>query len=339
MEKALRIINSILFRRGPIYVHFGITHRCNLRCRMCNIRRDHPKDELSLDEIGRSFGILKKLGVIYASIGGGEPFLRKDLPEVVRMLIAKDMRVRVLTNGTIIDGEFTARLISAGLKEVSVSLDSLDNETQSYITGDKDALKRSVETIKLFSRALKGKRRLLLINTVVSPLNIDELPMLHEFAKANGYFISFVPIEAASSSEFSFRGKALGKLERIYGYLERLKSSGKSRIFNSSLFLRKSAEYMRTGRRNWKCDAGRLYYSLDPAGHLSACHNYPAILSLPEMEAENTDILKAAMERCKSLTDSCKGCMRPCWAELSFVSGDRRSLAEMARIQLLSGKE
>lgn len=318
-----RLIRGRIFKDIPLYVHYGITHRCNLSCRMCNIYKDAGKNgELSTSEIGEKFDFLRRLGVVYVSIGGGEPFLRTDLVSVVNLLRKKGLMVRLLTNGTLAEEFLIKQLVSAGLRDVSVSLDTLDPEKQEYIYNSKGVFAKIMKAMELFSAYIPQKGRLLLINTVVSPFNIKELPGLALFAKKKGYYISFVPVESNGFSEFDFGGIDHKEIDKSYDSLIRMKKEDKSPVFNSSLFLDVSRDYLKFKQHKWKCDAGRMYFSMNPAGKLSICHKFKA-----EECFLNED-------KRLSLIKGCSGCMRPCWAEVSFLMKDKKSFWEMARIKI-----
>jgi len=335
MRSIVRLSEALIFKNRPIYVHYGITHRCNLRCRMCNIDKSLNKGgELSIDEIDRLFDILRSVGVLYVSIGGGEPFLREDLAAVIKLLRKKGFWVRLLTNATLADAESIKGLASAGLREISISLDTLDNCRLSHIYNFEGALEKIISSAELFSSNLTKSDRVLLINTVVSRLNIRELPQLCRFVKEIGYYISFIPVETREDSEFAFRQEDFKDIDETYNYLLSMKRSGRSAIFNSSLFLEKSQQYLKTGRRNWRCDAGSLYLSVGPEGEVSICHKFRPFSSL--LGNDFMEHLKSGDFRrsAESKINSCSGCMRPCWAELSFLFRDARSFREMARVKL-----
>jgi MoaA/NifB/PqqE/SkfB family radical SAM enzyme len=331
-----KLAHTLFFKKHPLYVHFGITHRCNLACRMCEIERDASQDqELSIEQIEKIFDILKRLGTVYVSIGGGEPFLRSDLPLVVKLLRNKGFMVRLLTNGTLADESSIKNLISAGLREVSVSLDTFDSGKFAYICNCHDVWEKTMQGISLFSNILPKNNRLLLINTVVSPLNIRELPQLSRFAKKAGYYISFIPVETDGFSEFAFKEEDNRWIDESYDYLIKAKKKGSSAIFNSSIFLEKSRQYLKSGKRNWSCDAGKLYFSLSPKGELSICHKFKSGIYLLENNNKDFLISEEFKDNREKLIKGCPGCMRPCWAEISFLSGDMASLYEMLKVNFL----
>ncbi len=116
-------------------LRISVTDRCNFRCRYCMprevfgpafefLRRD---EILSFEEITRLARIFAGLGVRKVRLTGGEPTLRADLPELVRMLAAiEGIEVTLTTNGSLLSRQAQA-LADAGLRRVTVSLDSLDD--------------------------------------------------------------------------------------------------------------------------------------------------------------------------------------------------------------------
>ncbi len=122
----------------------SVTDRCNFRCPYCmpaEVYGDHyhflPKGELlTFEEITRIARICVSLGVTKIRITGGEPLLRRDLPRLVAMLAEIDgvEDLALTTNGYHL-AEHAAALRKAGLRRVTVSLDSLDEEEFQRLNG------------------------------------------------------------------------------------------------------------------------------------------------------------------------------------------------------------
>ena len=119
-------------------LRISVTDRCNFRCRYCMPREVFgadfeflPRDEiLTFEEIARLAGIAAQLGVRKIRLTGGEPTLRADLPELVRLLkeAAPSVELAMTTNGSRLT-TLAAPLAEAGLDRVTVSLDTLDDAT------------------------------------------------------------------------------------------------------------------------------------------------------------------------------------------------------------------
>ena len=124
--------------RGLHDLRISVTDRCNMRCRYCMPREvfgpDHAfleRDELlSFEELTRLVTAAARLGVRKVRLTGGEPLLRRDLPDLVAMLagVAGIEDLALTTNGVLLP-RFASRLREAGLGRVTVSLDALDDET------------------------------------------------------------------------------------------------------------------------------------------------------------------------------------------------------------------
>lgn len=113
----------------------SVTDRCNFRCRYCMPREMFgadfaflPRDQiLTFEEIARIAGVFARMGVRKVRLTGGEPLLRHGVPDLVRMLAAiPGIDVALTTNGSLLARQARA-LAEAGLRRVTVSLDSLDD--------------------------------------------------------------------------------------------------------------------------------------------------------------------------------------------------------------------
>ena len=119
-------------------LRISVTDRCNFRCTYCMPREVYGRDYqflareelLTFEEITRLARLFVDLGVRKIRLTGGEPLLRRDLPELVRMLAAIENvdDITLTTNGSLLSRQ-AAALAEAGLDRISVSLDSLDEET------------------------------------------------------------------------------------------------------------------------------------------------------------------------------------------------------------------
>ncbi len=160
------------FGRNISYLRISVTDRCDLRCRYCMAEKMTflPRREiLSLEEISALADAFIARGVRKIRLSGGEPLVRRGVPDLVRM-IGSHLETGALdeltmtTNATRL-AEFAPQLHDAGIKRVNVSLDSRDPETFRYVTrwGELDrtlagisAAKRAGMTVKINMVALKG---------------------------------------------------------------------------------------------------------------------------------------------------------------------------------------
>jgi len=184
------------------YLRISVTPHCNLRCAYCQpdgpLPSGGPRDELSPHEIERLASVFARLGVRKIRLSGGEPTLRKDLPEIVRRL-ARVPGIEDLSLST--HGMFLAPLArplaDAGLGRVNFSLDTLDRERFRRLTGH-DALCRVLAGLDAAREA--GLTPIKLNVVPLRGINEDEIGGLIELAREHDAvlrFIELMPLEVA----------------------------------------------------------------------------------------------------------------------------------------------
>ncbi|MBM3463042.1 MAG: radical SAM protein [Armatimonadetes bacterium] len=354
------LISALVTRRTPYYVHFGVTHRCNLTCRMCGIwKMGDKRSEVSPDQIRQIARNLRDLGTGVVSLGGGEPLLRDDLPQIIRTFFDQGIEVRMLTNGytrtstSAYNQKFLDEIVATGLKHVSISLDTMDSARFADICQKDDVWNTAVETIGRFSRVIAKRGGMGNINCVVSRANLQELPRMVDLAERLGFWISFIPlevheyagkiIEKERADDMFFAPPDFPELEEMYGRLIEMKRQGR-RIFSSTPFLEKSLKYLKGGGADWTCLAGSLYFSISPEGRFSVCHKYQGtggsqrdVLAYAEdFPARFRDA--AFQAECAATSRPCKACLRPCWTEVALTFTHPRSFWEMVACQMPHGR-
>ena len=128
------------FGRKFPYIRMSITDVCNFKCGYClpngyQVDKSDNRKFLHLDEIRRLAIVFSKLGVSKIRITGGEPTVRKDFFEIIKIL--KDVgikKVTITTNGYHLDKK-AQMLVESGLNGINISIDSLDRNIFKYITG------------------------------------------------------------------------------------------------------------------------------------------------------------------------------------------------------------
>src|SRR5215510_8852797 len=127
------------FRRPLKNLRLSVTDRCNLRCQYCMPERDYiwlpRKDVLDFEEISSLVDSFTDLGVDRVRLTGGEPLVRRDLSKLVRLLAEKPALkdLAMTTNGVLL-AEKAGDLKAAGLKRVTVSLDTMRPERFQALT-------------------------------------------------------------------------------------------------------------------------------------------------------------------------------------------------------------
>jgi cyclic pyranopterin phosphate synthase len=179
----------------------SVTDRCNYRCAYCvphdGVEHGAREQLLSFEEIAALVRLFVRLGVRRVRLTGGEPTVRRDLPELVRLLRAIDGldEIALSTNGHLLK-TLAAPLRAAGLDRLNVSVDSLDVDKFRRITGGGD-LARVLEGLD--AAAAAGFAAIKINTVAIDGFNDDEIGDLCRFAWARGWvprFIEEMPMAA-----------------------------------------------------------------------------------------------------------------------------------------------
>ncbi len=180
-----------------------LTLKCNQNCRYCH--RFLGIDEVSFEDNKRIINKIAEDGIKNMTFTGGEPLLYPNIIELVKLAKEKGLKVKLITNGSVLANNPKMREIYNYLDSITFSIDSCDNEIN-------EKLGRSykhAENIKTVLESLKGKELNVNINTVVSRVNIEKLEELGQFLreyKINAWRIfKFIPLrETAKINEKEF---------------------------------------------------------------------------------------------------------------------------------------
>lgn len=182
------------FGRTVDYLRVSITDRCDLRCSYCMPRRfrgfEQPEHWLTLDEITRVVAAFSRLGTRRVRLTGGEPLLRKGLPELAARISAlpgiEDLSLT--TNGTQLARQ--ARVLrEAGVQRLNVSLDSLRRDCVAHITGS-DCLPAVLQGLQAAREA--GFARIKINMVPVRGINEQDIEALVAFCMAQGFVLRLI---------------------------------------------------------------------------------------------------------------------------------------------------
>lgn len=181
------------FGRNISYLRLSVTDRCNFRCFYCLPRsfRDFevPEHWLLPEEIERVVRAFSELGVRHVRLTGGEPTVRRELPEITRRLNAlpglDDLSLS--TNAARLD-VMADELRDAGIRRVNVSLDSLDEKVFKQITGGD--LGKVLNGLAAAKRA--GLEPVKINMVVMRGQNDHEVEAMTEFCMQHGYALRFI---------------------------------------------------------------------------------------------------------------------------------------------------
>jgi len=183
----------------PTYICAKMTMRCNSRCVHCNIwDMDFGEQELTTDEWRRSLdGLHEWLGSFSMVFTGGEALLRDDMLEILTYAVNKDIRVELLSNSIVVDDQLAKRIVDSGIAQYTTSFDGINAETHDRFRGGAGYHDKTLTAIKSLCahRQAQASPLKILIKTVISNNNLEELAAIARFAQDHGLEVLYQPIE------------------------------------------------------------------------------------------------------------------------------------------------
>jgi cyclic pyranopterin phosphate synthase len=222
------------FDRPLRSLRVSVTDRCNLRCQYCMPEADYvwlPRESiLTFEETFRLVDAFTSIGVDRVRLTGGEPLLRRNLPELVEGLARRSAiaDLALTTNGVLLAAQARA-LKSAGLHRITVSLDTLQRSRFEALTRF-DSLPAVLAGIDAAGAA--GFTPIKLDTVVMRNRNDDEIIPILEFAASIGAevrFIEYMDVGGAtqwSESDVVTRREILARIEEGFGPVEPIAGRG-----------------------------------------------------------------------------------------------------------------
>lgn len=192
------------FGRKFYYLRLSITDVCNFRCNYClpdGYKCDHDREFLTLPEIKRLAKTFAELGTEKIRITGGEPALRKDLPEIIAAVKQTPgiKEVAITTNGFKLP-EHLPKWLDAGIDSINISIDSFDPRQFHDITGH-----NKLETILagIDAAMLDGRAKIKVNTVLLRDYNSRELNDFLSFVKNKPISLRFIELmETGDNKDF-----------------------------------------------------------------------------------------------------------------------------------------
>ena len=271
------------FSAGPSYLIFFPTAACNARCKHCfyweEIASAKTRSELTLNEIEK---IADSLNLIYLSIGGGEPFIRKDLPQIVQGFYE---RSRILYCNIVTNGFYTERTVAAvktireqcpRLKiKIQISFDDFEKEHDAYrkVPG---IFAKATETLRELSKIRESDSRLNLdIATCMTKTNKERVTKLYDYMREQTDFDDYQFLYPRGNAEYEEEKEVTP--DEWWTALEHVQSQdfreNHSPILGAINRIAKRGIYrfLKTDEHPWDCLAGSKFISITEKGVLQPC--------------------------------------------------------------------
>lgn len=314
-----RKLQSFGEAKRPLIAGHKLLFKCNLECDMCPFWRRPDEELLRIDDEIRIMDSLVRAGVLIYGFEGGEPLLRRDLPEI---LAASHERfyTSLVTNGWLLKERI--REIGDHLEFLFVSLDGI-GPLHDQLRGFKGSFERAITGIK----AAKDYGTDVAINSTITRQNIHQVEEMLELAENLGVGINFQP-----AYDYSTAGKLSPYGEKLLNSLSKLlelKKAG-APLVNSREYLCAIIESWYHGVP-WRCKPW-LTINVDPQGKIVLpCYTiqeYNHVGTSPNHHVWNTDILHLWKTYDWAKYESCNKCALSCYLEPSLFSWGKPSMVK-----------
>lgn len=252
-------------RRRPNWVNIEVTKRCNAKCNHCSYWEDASPPELA-----DYTDIVKAFRPVVLSLSGGEPLVRKDIADVIRKLRPYCHYVALVTNGVLLNEAKAEELFAAGVNQLSVSLDFL-NDKHDVLRGVPGLFEKIKKTVP----PLAAKGYNMAFNTVIMHTNLDEIIPIALAARDWGVAIAFSTYcnLKNDNNDHVIQEESIAKLENIVKELKSIKRKY-GHIKNSDHYLDGILKFVKDGGVP-NCQAGKRWVQVTPDGHLQPCSELP----------------------------------------------------------------
>ncbi|HEU5230741.1 MAG TPA: radical SAM protein, partial [Ktedonobacteraceae bacterium] len=222
----------------PMNLTISVSYRCNSRCKTCNVWQ-RPNDDFTLEEYDKTFESIGR-AAYWFTFSGGEPTLRKDLPEMVEAAYrhCRPGIINIPTNGIqdkIIPARIERVLQAAPDSEVIINL-SLDGvgEKHDIVRGVKGNFERAMRTYAgLKKLKARYKNFTLGVHTVISNFNVDEFDTIYQFVRDELKPDSFISEIAEERVELDTVGMGITpSIQQYQPVIERLQAGIRKAEFN-----------------------------------------------------------------------------------------------------------
>jgi len=298
-----------------------LTAACNLSCRYCRASASHEPDqgELDTDEAKRfveSIAPLKPMLIL----SGGEPLLRPDLFQIIRLAVSLGIRVSLASNGTLITSGLAEEIADSGVSRVSISLDGADAAMHDHGRGQ-GSFERSIKGIE----NLRGRVDFQ-INFTVTQKNQSELIRIFDLAEKLGaaalHIFFLVPTGRGREEDVITPVRQEEMLRQIEGEMDRRTLEVQVTCAPQYARLKRPGH----GRGSGGCLAGRGFVFVSRKGEVYPCGYLPLRVgsvreknfieiweNSPELQALREGRLKGKCGRCE-FSRSCGGCRARAYA-------------------------
>jgi MoaA/NifB/PqqE/SkfB family radical SAM enzyme len=256
----------------PVLVHFEVTLRCNAKCTFCDYWKTDPAERDR--ELASFADAARRFDPMLVCFTGGEPLMRRDLEAIVSAVdrAIHTKYVTLITHGAMLTPERAKSLWDAGVNQLSISLDYLDDRHDAA-RGIPGLAARILDAIPRMRELGIDNIR---FNTVIKNDNLGDIMGIvrHSAALGVGVNLSVYTDAKNGNRDHLLAEPHYREVEALVAEVLAFKRKNRKVITNSDYYLEQIPRYVR-GEMREPCRSGIRTIHLDPTGHVKRCPDFP----------------------------------------------------------------
>ncbi|MCX7829550.1 MAG: radical SAM protein [Acidobacteria bacterium] len=260
-------------KRQLLYAFFELTYNCNFACKFCYnpvFRSGQDKDRkkssanehpLTVSEYSEIFEKLKKGGVLFLTLSGGEPLMHPHFFEILNEAKRRAFCTRIFTNGSLIDEECAKKLKENGVLCVEISIYGSDEKSYEETTGRGEDFEKVVNAVKF----LQKEKLIVYLKCILTKVTEKKMDEIQELSDRLGVILRWDPVISPSEEGFDYPLKY------------RASEDGLRKLLTESKFKVGTSPFER-GEGESLCTIGRVQATIDPYGNIHPCPQWKEIL-------------------------------------------------------------
>ncbi len=299
---ARSVFSNIQNRNLPNLMSFAVNDVCNANCKHCSFFEgvdDKNRQVLNLEQAKKLIYDAQELGVSVINFVGGEPLLRKDLPELISSVDKNLSTTTIFTNGILLASQAEI-LKKKGLDGVYVSIDSADSATHDKKRGTKGLFAKAMQGIEVSKKV--GLTVGMSCTITEAEFRSGELAKIIELAKKIGVH-EVVIFDTIPTGRLKGCKNLLDNNDWIEDLIAYTKKYNQDLSYPGILVYAYATSYRSTG-----CSGGTSYFYVSPYGDISPCdfnHRQfgnilnESLFKIWEKLTNNNDYKQAGWNGCK----------------------------------------
>jgi pyrroloquinoline quinone biosynthesis protein E len=259
--------------KPPLWLLAELTYRCPLQCPYCSNPLDFAKQdkELTTAQWIKVFEEAREMGAVQIGFSGGEPLVRKDLPELIRAARDLGFYTNLITSGIGLTEKKIDAFAEAGLDHIQISFQASDETLNAALAGNAKAFRQKLEMAK----AVKAHGYPMVLNFVLHRHNIDQIDKIIDLSiELEADDVELATCQFYGWAQLNREGllptrEQIARAENVvHQYREKMAGTG-----NLANLLFVTPDYYEERPKGCMGGWGAIFLSVTPEGMALPCHS------------------------------------------------------------------